>query len=113
MIVTGSRAPAFSLRSGAYSETTLLDYVGTTLVLVFYVADWHPVCSEQLRRYSELLPELRRLGAELLAISPDTLLSHAAFAAAKKLSFPLLADDRPRGKIAAEYGVSDAQRALF
>jgi peroxiredoxin len=79
-------------------------------VLAFYVADWHPVCTAQLERYRDLLPELERLGAGLAAISADTVWSHGAFARAHGLPFPLLADDRPRAAMARAYGVYDAQR---
>ena len=51
MLAAGSQAPAFSLRCGPYRETTLDDYRGKRLVVVFYVADWHPVCTDQLLRY--------------------------------------------------------------
>ena len=50
------------------------------------------------------------MGADLLAISSDTVWSHAAFANTHKLPFPLLADHRPRSKIACAYGVFDTRR---
>ena len=106
----GCRAPDFSLRCSQYREATLEDYRGRPLVVVFYVADWHPVCSSQLGRYRDLCPELMRLGAQLVGISADTVWSHAAFSHAHQLPFSLLADDRPRGNIARAYGVYDAQR---
>lgn len=57
-------------------------------------------------------------GAELLGISADGPWRHAAFAADRKLHFPLLADFEPKGAVAASYGVYDARdgicrRALF
>ena len=79
-------------------------------MLVFYVADWHPVCTGQLERYRDLAPELARLGADLVAISADTVWSHTAFARAHALPFALLSDDDPRGATARAYGVYDAQR---
>ena len=114
----GAPAPAFSLRCGQHCAATLDDYRGRPLVLAFYVADWHPVCTGQLERYRDLAPELDRLGADLVAISPDTFWSHAAFARAHHLVFPLLSDDSPRGAIARAYGAYDCQkdaprRALF
>ncbi len=78
-------------------------------MLVFYIADWHPVCSMQLRRYRDLSPELARLNAELVAISADTVWSHAAFASSCGLPFPLLADDDPRYHVAQAYGAYDVQ----
>ena len=113
MLAAGSQAPAFSLRCGPYRETTLDDYRGKRLVVVFYVADWHPVCTGQLVRYRELLPELERFGAELVAISADTVWSHAAFASAYQLPFPLLSDDQPHSKTAQTCGVMGAQRGLL
>jgi peroxiredoxin len=114
----GFRAPDFTLRCSQYGEATLPEFRGCPLVLAFYVADWHPVCSAQLVRYRELSPELTRLGAQLVAISADSVWSHAAFRKAHQLPFQLLADDRPRGNTARTYGVYDARtqgakRALF
>jgi len=106
----GSRAPDFSLRCREYREARLEDYRGHSLVVVFYVADWHPVCSSQLTQYRDLEPQLKRMGAQLVAISADTASSHAAFSDAYQLPFLLLADDRPRGSIARVYGVYDARR---
>ncbi len=114
----GMRAPAFALRCSQHCAATLDDYHGKPLVLVFYVADWHPVCTAQLERFRDAAPELDQLGAALVAISGDSLWSHAAFARAYRLPFLLLSDDDPRGEIARAYGVNDAQtgrerRGLF
>jgi len=112
MIAAGSRAPVFRLRHSQYHHVTLDDFAGQRLAVVFYVADWHPVCTGQLLRYCELLPELQRLGANLVAISADTIWSHAAFASAYQLRFPLLSDDCPGGSTAHAYGVMGAERGL-
>jgi len=112
MIAAGSQAPAFRLRHSQYHDVALDDFAGKRLVVVFYVADWHPVCTRQLLRYCELLPELRRLGAKLVAISADTIWSHTAFASAYQLPFALLSDDCPRGNTAQAYGVKGAERGL-
>ena len=114
----GSRAPAIVLRSSAQRQVDLDDYRGRPVVLVFYIADWHPVCSAQLQRYRDIGAELEELGAELLAISADTVWSHAAFASVYQLPFPVLADDSPRARIARAYGAYDfrlqmPRRALF
>jgi peroxiredoxin len=110
MLMVGCQAPTFRLRCSQYRDVTLEDYRGKRLIVAFYVADWHPVCTAQLQRYRDLLPDLQQLGAELVAISADTVWSHAAFARAHQLPFPLLSDDRPRGKTARAYGVLDAHQ---
>ena len=68
--------------------------------------------------YNETLDEFRKLDAQLLGISVDGVWCHAAFAAARHLKFPLLADFEPKGSVARQYGVYDAEggtsgRALF
>jgi peroxiredoxin len=113
----GTPAPRFALRRAPHCTSSLDDYAGRSLVLAFYVADWHPVCGEQLALYQALLPELEHLGAALVGISTDGVWSHAAFGRDLGLGFPLLADDAPRGAVARAYGVYDrragtARRAL-
>jgi peroxiredoxin len=57
-----------------------------------------------LALYNEVLPEFRRYDAELLGISVDGVWCHLAYAASRKLHFPLLSDFQPRGAVAAAYG---------
>ncbi len=114
----GTPAPPFALPCGQHCAATLSDYRGKPLVLAFYVADWHPVCTAQLERYRDLGPELDWVGAKLVAVSADTIWSHAAFARAHQLPFPLLSDSSPRGGVAYAYGVYAPKttlptRALF
>jgi alkyl hydroperoxide reductase subunit AhpC len=87
-------------------------------VLVFYPADWSPVCTDQLSLYNELLPEFDKFRAQILGISVDSVWSHRAWAQSRNLRFPLLADFEPKGEVARNYGVYDkesglSERALF
>jgi peroxiredoxin len=96
----------------------LSDFGGQPLVLVFYPADWSPVCGDQLGLYNEILPLFEEYGAQLAAISADGRWSHKAFAGERKLRFPLLSDFEPKGAVARRYGVYDeaagtSKRALF
>src|SRR5207249_3495233 len=91
---------------------------GRRVVLVFYCCDWCPVCGEQLAQCQEFLAEVRRLGADLVGISVDGVWSHQAFAAERRLKFPLLADFEPKGAVARAYGAyrerdGTSARALF
>jgi peroxiredoxin len=88
------------------------------VVLVFYPADWSPVCGDQLALYNEILPEFQRFRAALLGISVDGVWCHAAFARDRHLGFPLLADFEPKGAVARAYGVyrvrdGTSERALM
>jgi peroxiredoxin len=117
-LAAGSRAPDFTLHDGPHSTIGLTDLLGRAAVLVFYVADWHPVASDQLGQLTELQPELERLGSSVVGIAVDSPWSHAAFAAEKSITFPLLSDDAPAGQVARAFGVYSSasgrsERALF
>lgn len=118
LVEAGSTAPEFSLHSTADQKVSLAELRGRPVVLVFYPADWSPVCGDQIGLYNELLAEFRAYGAQLLGISVDGVWCHAAFSQDRKLHFPLLADFEPKGAVARQYGVYEAadgicQRALF
>jgi peroxiredoxin len=117
-LAAGSRAPHFTLHDGAHSTMGLIDLLGRAAVLVFYVADWHPVASDQLVQLMAVYPEVERLGASVVGIAVDSPWSHAAFAAEKSITFPLLSDDAPAGQVARTFGVYSSatgrsERALF
>ncbi len=114
----GETAPDFELKSTPDQTVCLHDFRGKNVVLVFYPADWSPVCSDQLALYQQLLPEFDKLNAEILGISVDGIWSHIAFAQNRNIHFPLLSDFNPRGAVASAYGVLDEKagtsgRALF
>lgn len=114
----GTRAPDFTLPSSTGERVSLSDFRGQLVVLVFYPADWSPVCGDQLALYNEVLPLFEEHGAQVLAISVDGIWCHKAFAENRNLRFSLLADFEPKGAVARLYGVYDAekglaQRALF
>jgi peroxiredoxin len=117
-LAPGTPAPDFTLPSGPGQTVSLSDYRGRPVVLVFYPADWSPVCGDQVVLYNELLSIFGEYGAEVLGISVDGVWSHRAFAEARNLDFPLLADFEPKGHVARAYGVyrerdGTAERALF
>lgn len=114
----GQEAPAFSLHSTPDQVVSLQEFRSKPLVIAFYPADWSPVCGDQLALYNELLPEFRKLGAEVMGISVDGAWCHLAYSKERNLHFPLLADFEPKGSVARLYGVyrgSDglSERALF
>ncbi|MDB6123355.1 MAG: AhpC/TSA family protein [Pedosphaera sp.] len=114
----GTTAPDFTLQSTPDQTVSLSDFRGQPIVLVFYPADWSPVCGDQVTLYNEILPEFQSLGAELVGISVDGAWCHAAFSRDRKLHFPLLADFEPKGEVARLYGVyrqgdGVSERALF
>src|SRR3954470_24854069 len=104
ILAAGVRAPDFELHATPDQTVTLEDFRGRTLILAFYPADWSPVCGDQMALYNQILPEFHKRGAELVGISVDGAWCHAAFAADRKLHFPLLADFEPKGAVARAFG---------
>jgi peroxiredoxin len=114
----GLAAPEFTLRSTPDQSVSLSDLRGHPVVLVFYPADFSPVCSDQVSLYNELLSEFHTYHAQFVGISVDSAWCHGAFSRDRNLHFPLLADFEPKGDVARAYGVYDeaegvCQRALF
>ena len=111
-------APNFTLNATPDQKVSLADLRGKPVVLAFYPADWSPVCGDQMALYNEILPEFHRHQATLIGISVDGTWCHSAFAANRKLHFPLLSDFEPKGAVARAYGAyrpteGTTERALF
>jgi peroxiredoxin len=117
-LAPGTPAPDFKLHSTPDQLVSLSDFRGAPVILAFYPADWSPVCGDQMALYNQILPEFRRLKAQLVGISVDGAWCHAAFGKDRNLHFPLLTDFEPKGGVARNYGVYRQQdgiceRALF
>jgi peroxiredoxin len=118
ILPAGTPAPDFALHATPDQVLRLSELRGRPVILVFYPADWSPVCGDQVALYNEILPEFRDYGAEILGISVDGVWCHAAFARDRNLHFPLLADFEPKGAVARQYGAyregdGTSERALF
>ena len=69
----GDQAPDFTLPNPVGSPVTLSRALeGGPLVVTFYRGIWCPYCSLQLKAYQKILPDIQRLGASLMAISPQS-----------------------------------------
>ena len=98
----GDTAPDFSLAGTGGRSYSLSEYRGQPVVLVFYPGDNTPVCTKQLTSYTENIGQFAGVGAQVVAVSPQSVDSHEAFAAKHGFTFPLLADiDK---KVAGLYG---------
>ena len=118
ILSAGTKAPDFALPVTVEKKLALKDLLGKPVVLVFYPADWSPVCGDQIALYNEILPEFQKYDAEIVGISVDSTWCHAAFSENRRLSFPLLADFEPKGAVSKAYGVYHSEwgvseRALF
>ena len=99
----GDKAPQFSLETGTGEIVKLKDLLGKPVILYFYPKDDTSGCTKQACDFRDTLPAIKKAGAIVLGISPDTTASHAKFAKKYDLTFPLLAD--PDHAVAEKYGV--------
>ena len=89
---------------------------GQPVVLVFYPGDNTPVCTRQLNAYTQDIDQFTALDAQVLAISPQSVVSHDAFSEDQGgFAFPLLADAEKRvGKLYGILGpVGFYRRSIF
>lgn len=83
------------------------DYKGKWLIVVFYPADFTFVCPTELEELAENYPEFKKLEAEVISVSADTVFTHKAWhdtsPAIQKIEYPMAAD--PAGRLARGFGV--------
>jgi peroxiredoxin len=89
----GERAPDFELpnvQGKSVSLSALLEH--GPVVLAFYRGGWCPYCNLQLRAYQRILPEIRELGGQLVAVSPEPQDASLSTAEKNALEFEVLSD---------------------
>ncbi len=104
-ISVGEKAPDFTLKGHDDKDYKLSDYKGKTILLAFYPADFSPVCSKEHMCFVNDLKRFENVNAQVFGISVDNIWSHKAFAEKFKISYPLLSDFHPKGKVASLYGL--------
>lgn len=114
----GTKAPNFSLKATPDQQVSLSDFKGQPVVLIFYPADFSPVCTDETAVFNKLLPKFKEYKAQLLGISVDNVWSHLAFAKERNIRFPLLSDFHPKGEVSKAYNAhreedGEAERALY
>jgi peroxiredoxin len=119
MLTPGTAAPDFSLSSHTGEIVRLSDFRGKrSVVLAFHPLAFTPVCAAQMQTYERERPALDAAGAHVLAVSVDAAPSKKAWAdSLGGISYDLLSDFHPHGKVASDYGVMRAdgisERAIF
>jgi peroxiredoxin len=96
-------------QSGA--PQSLQSLAGTKGTAIFFVrsADWCPFCKRQLAEVNGRTEEFKKLGYNVVSVSHDTVELIAAFHAAQKISFRMLAD--PDGAVVESLKIRDLQYA--
>ncbi|MFX0042628.1 MAG: thioredoxin-dependent thiol peroxidase [Candidatus Hodarchaeota archaeon] len=88
----GKKAPEFTLPDKDNKEISLNDFRGKYVILYFYPKDNTPGCTTEAIGFTGILPELQKLEAIVVGISPDSPESHAKFIEKKNLKVILLSD---------------------
>src|SRR5437764_7677168 len=91
-LTAGNRAPAFTLTDQHGKKVKLSDFKGKKVVVYFYPKADTPGCTTQSCALRDAEPDLKKLEAKVIGISPDAPDKQKKFDEKYGLGFPLLAD---------------------
>ena len=98
---------------GSFKEVKLSDYRGKWVFLFFYPLDFTFVCPPEIKGFNGKYEEFKKMGAEVLTASTDSVYSHKAWVeqGLGKVSFPMLGDtnhevSRAFGVLIEEKGIA-------
>jgi peroxiredoxin (alkyl hydroperoxide reductase subunit C) len=114
----GDEAPDFSLRATTGETIALSQYRGhKNVVLAFFPFAFSGTCSAQMPSYQAELERFNSYDTQVLGLSMDGLHSLRHWAGELGITYPLLSDYYPQGKVVDLYGVRHpsgmAERALI
>jgi len=92
MLKIGDKAPDFKLFDSDKKEVSLSDYKGKNVVVLFFPMAFTSVCTAELCTMRDDIAYYSGLGADIVAISVDSLFTLGKFKEDQKLNFPLLSD---------------------
>ncbi|KAA1246238.1 peroxiredoxin-like family protein [Aquimarina sp. RZ0] len=91
---TGDKAPGFTLSNTVNQAIKLSELLKKgKVVLIFYRGVWCPYCNLQLFQYQSVLSKIKSLGAQLVAISPQTPDASLSIKEKNELGFEVLSDN--------------------
>lgn len=100
----GDKAPVFSLRDPEGNLVSSEDLLKKgPLVVSFYRGVWCPYCNMELQALQAASSEFEKLGASLVAISPQTAPNSRKSTRQNQLTFPILSDEK--GKVGEAFGL--------
>ena len=113
----GKPAPDFKAQAlmpdGSFKDVKLADNKGKWVVLFFYPLDFTFVCPTEIQGFDAHYDAFKKLGAEVLTASTDSVYSHKAWTehGLGKVKFPMLGDtshevSRSFGVLVEEKGVT-------
>lgn len=95
------QAPSFQALDQNNKIHNLVDYFGQWLLLYFYPKDNTPGCTKEACAIRDSYDDFKKIKAQVLGVSTDSIKSHINFATKLNLPFPILSD--PDKKISKAY----------
>lgn len=100
----GEKAPMFELTNSVGKKVSLEKLLKKgPAVLVWYRGGWCPYCNLALNKYQEALPEMKKLKAQLVAITPEVPDSSFTTQERNNLKFEVLSDTN--NQVGRKYGL--------
>jgi peroxiredoxin len=100
-LAVGEPIPAATLKTAEGADFDLQAAIAEQpAIVIFYRGGWCPYCNRHLAALQELDPQLRELGYQIIAISPDRPSELAKSADAGHLSYTLLSDSNVKAATA-------------
>ena len=101
-LAEGDTAPDFQMPTTSGRTVSLESYKGKPFILYFYPKADTPGCTKEACAFQEALPQLGKIGVEVIGVSKDAIKPIEKFAAKYNLTFPLASD--PEAKTIEAYG---------
>ena len=98
----GDPAPAFDLPASGGRRVSSAAMRGRPFALYFYPKADTPGCTKEACAFQEALPQLGKIGLDVIGVSRDGMKAIERFAEKYGLSFPLASDEG--GQVAEAYG---------
>ena len=89
----GAAAPDFELPASGGRTVSSRTLRGKPFVLYFYPKADTPGCTKESCAFQEALPQLGKIGIDVIGVSPDKMKPIEKFAEKFKLTFPLASDE--------------------
>ena len=101
----GERFPSFSLPNAQGKEISLQDLLKDGPVIInFYRGSWCPYCNFELKAYQDRLEQIKQLGGQLIAITPQQPDNSLSDIEKHALQFEVLSD--LGNKLSQEIGIA-------
>lgn len=110
-LIVDEAAPDFSLKDQDGKTVKLSDFKDKKNVVVyFYPKDNTPVCTKESCSFRDAYEVFKKMGAEVIGVSGDSVESHKKFAEEHRLPFTLLSDED--GKLRKAWGVPKTAKVM-